>query len=71
MEMRSRARATTAIVVNQMMTPSPKHQDLHQKVSLFIGDAQSPSKLQPPFFVVEGYYSSYSSSPSLKQASNQ
>ena len=33
-----------------------------------MGGAQSPSKFQTPFFVVEAYYSIDSSSPLLKQA---
>ena len=47
--------------------PSPKHEDLQRKVCRWMGRAQSPSNLQTPVFVVEGYYSGDSSSPSLKQ----
>jgi len=49
------------------MTLSPNHQDLQQKVSRCIGGAQSNSLLQTLIFVVEGYYSSDSSSGSLKK----
>ena len=42
------ARATVAIVVSRTMTPSPKHQDLQQKMSRWMDKAQSPSNLPAP-----------------------
>ena len=56
------------VVINQMMMLSPKHQDLQQKVSCWMGKAQSPLKFQTLIFVLEGHYSRNSSSLSLKQA---
>jgi len=51
-----------------MVTPSPKEQDLQQKVSCWMDKAEGHSKLLTPLGEVEDYYSSDSSSSSLKQA---
>jgi len=67
LETRSMAKAITVVVLRQIATPSPKQQDLQQKVSSWMDKAKGHSKLPTPLCEVEGYYSSYSSSPSLKQ----
>jgi len=61
-------KAATVIVVRQKATPSPKQQELQQKVSCWMDKAQSPLKLPTPLCEVEDYYYSDSSSPLLKQA---
>jgi len=66
MEMGSSARTAMAIIVSQTMTPSPKHQDLQEK-HLVEWMEPKPSKFQTLVFVVEGYYSSESSSSSPKR----
>ena len=68
METRSKAKDATVVVVRQMATPSPKQQDLQQKVSCWMDRAQSSSKLPTPLCGVKDYYSNDSFSPSLKQA---
>jgi len=64
METRRLAKATMVVVIRRIVALSPKQQDLLQKLSYWMG--QSPSKLSTPLYEVEGYYSSDSSSPSLK-----
>jgi len=49
MEGRSRARAATIVVINRTTTPSPKHKNLQQKVSHWIGGAQSPQNFKFQF----------------------
>jgi len=61
------AKAATVVVVRETKTPSPKQEDWQQKVSCWMDKAQSPLKLASPPFEVEDYYSSDSSSASLKQ----
>jgi len=55
------------VIVRNTTTPSPKQQDLQQKVSCWMDKAQGLMKLSTPPCEVEDYYSSDSSSPSLKQ----
>jgi len=55
------------VVARQTAEPSSKQQDLRQKVSCWMDKAQDPIKLSTPPCEVEDYYSSDSSSPSLKQ----
>jgi len=55
------------VVVRQLAEPLPKQHDLRQKVSSWKDKAQEPTKLSTPPCEVEDYYSSDSSSPSLKQ----
>jgi len=64
---RSMAKATTVIFVRQTVTPSPKQQDLQEKVSCWMDKAQGPTKLSTPHCEVEDYYCSDSSSQALKQ----
>jgi len=64
---RSMAKAATVVVVRQTAAPSPKQQDLQQKVSCWMDNAQGPTKLSTPPCEVEDYCSSDSSSPSLKE----
>jgi len=59
--------AATVVVVRQMVEPSPKQQDLQQKVPCWMAKGQAPAKLSTLPCEVEDYYSSDSSSPSLKQ----
>ena len=49
-----------------MADTSPKQQDLYQKVFCWKDKVQGPAKLTTPPCEVEDYYSSNSSSPSLK-----
>jgi len=63
--MQSMAKATTVVVVRQTATSSPKQQDLQDKVSCWMDNAQGATKLSTPPCEVEDYYSSDSSSPSL------
>jgi len=61
MEARSMAKTTTVVIIRQTATPSPKQQDLQQKVSCWMDRAQSPSKLPIPLCEVEDYCSNDSS----------
>jgi len=66
-ETRSVAKAAMVAVVRQIATPSPKQQDLQQKVSCWMDKARRLSKLPTSHYEVEDYYCSDSSLPSLKQ----
>jgi len=66
MQTRTMAKATTVVVVRQTAEPSPKQQDLQQKVSCWMDKAQGPAKLSTRPCEVENYYSS-NSFPSLKE----
>jgi len=61
------AKTTTVVIVRQTAEPLPKRQDLQQKVSCWMDKVRGPAKLSTPPCEVEDYYSSDSSSPSLKQ----
>jgi len=67
MQTRSMAKTATVVIVKQTVEPSPKQQDLQQKVSCWMDKVQSLAKLSTPPCEVEDYYSSDSSSISLKQ----
>jgi len=67
MKMRSMANAATVAIVRQTVVPLSKQQDLQQKVSYGMDRAQNLSKLPTSLCEVEDYYSSDSSSPSLKR----
>jgi len=68
MQTRSMAKTATVVIVRQMAKPSPKQQDLQQKVSCWIDQVQGPKQLSTPPCEVEDYYNSDSFSLSLKQA---
>jgi len=44
MQTRSMAKATTVVVIRQTTEPSPKQQDLQQKVPCWMDKAQGPAK---------------------------
>jgi len=60
-------KAAIVVVIRHTEEPSPKQQDLQQKVSCWMDKVQGPAKLSTPPCEVEDYYSSDSSLPSLKQ----
>ena len=56
-------RVVVAIVISRTVTPSPKLQDLKKKVSYWMDESQSLTKLQTPIYEVKDYYNGDSSLP--------
>jgi len=63
----SMAKAAMVVIVRQTAEPSSKRQDLQQKMSCWMDKVQGPAKLSTPTCEIKDYYSSDSSSSSLKQ----